>query len=308
MKNILIYVDNDWALGSIHNELIKHFYLREINANLLFWGRDYSSDELFEINEIYDSILTTPHGYIKLRQQSNFLLPQEKFIVIAHAVLDLDQWFTTHAKTECCSVKSFGVVSKFLQDYAIKLGYPKKPDICNIGININNLNTRISNELKIIGYGSTYHDRNSLPIGYENQPAAKKRSYLVKDVADLCGLQFKIAQKYHNSYVTMSGFYNNIDALIMPSSEEGAGLPALEAAAAGRLVISTPVGHIPDLFGKDGIDIVSIDEIEFISQACDLINMYKSDNRKYKNRCLEIQENAKKLDWKYKIDSWINML
>lgn len=49
----------------------------------------------------------------------------------------------------------------------------------------------------------------------------------------------------------MAGFYNEIGTLICYSENEGTPNPVLEAAACGRAVISTPVGNVPELFGKD---------------------------------------------------------
>jgi glycosyltransferase involved in cell wall biosynthesis len=49
----------------------------------------------------------------------------------------------------------------------------------------------------------------------------------------------------------MSQFYNGISTLICFSTSEGTPNPVLEAAACGRAVISTPVGNVPELFGKD---------------------------------------------------------
>lgn len=55
--------------------------------------------------------------------------------------------------------------------------------------------------------------------------------------------------------------------MIIASTEEGAGLPALEAAAAGRLVISTPVGHWPERAGSEKGITVPIEESAFTEQV-----------------------------------------
>jgi glycosyltransferase involved in cell wall biosynthesis len=105
----------------------------------------------------------------------------------------------------------------------------------------------------------------------------------------------------------MPGFYKKVDAVLIASTEEGAGLPLLEAGAAGKLVISTPVGHYSRV-GPKGADFVPIVEHEFIEKTVELLSYYKSNSEKYRQRCLEIQHHAQSYDWKYVIDNWIEIL
>lgn len=308
MRKIIFYIDNEWALGSIHIELIKQFYLKGINSYLLSWNKQYTQQELLELNDDCDYIVTTPHGYINLRQISQFQIPQNKFIVIAHATLELNDWISHHRIDESNFVHSFGVVSNFLREKSIELGIPKIPKVCMPGINFQSFYAPVRSSLSTVGYGSTFWDRNSLPQVYANQPAAKKRGYLAKEAASAAGLDFRVAQTYHNSFVTMPGYYRKIDCVIMCSSEEGAGMPVLEGGAAGCLVISTPVGHCLDRATNRGADIVPVDETEFMKHTIDLLKSYQADSIKYQNRCIEIQEHARSYDWKYTIDSWISLL
>lgn len=307
MKNVIIFCDNEWALGSIHTELVKQFFTRDINASLLNWGKTYTLAELLEMNDSCDYILTTPHGYITLRSKSHYQIPQSKFIVVAHATLDLTDWVSAHGVNESLAVKSFGVVSTFLQEQSKALGFPRQPELCELGVNFNTLYAPVSSFLDTVGYASTYWGRNEMPAVFVNQPAAKKRAYLAKEATEAAGLNFKIAQKYHNSFITMAGFYRNIDALIMSSSEEGAGLPVLEAGAAGRLVISTPVGHVVSRLGSLGADLVPIDEPLFHQRAVELLSFYKLNSSEYQKRCKEIQEHAREYDWSKRIQPWMSM-
>ena len=48
-------------------------------------------------------------------------------------------------------------------------------------------------------------------------------------------------------YSTYAKFYNTLDALLVASDIEGGPYPPLEALACGVGVVSTPVGHMPDL-------------------------------------------------------------
>jgi hypothetical protein len=72
----------------------------------------------------------------------------------------------------------------------------------------------------------------------------RKRGPLAKACAELAGLRFAAAGGLS---VDEMDFYGSVDSLIMPSLQEGAGLPPLEAAADSRLVIGSPVDHFPRL-------------------------------------------------------------
>jgi glycosyltransferase involved in cell wall biosynthesis len=134
-----------------------------------------------------------------------------------------------------------------------------------------------------------------------------KRWWLAEQVAQAAGLEFKLAQGYHNSYATMPGYYKTIDALIVSSTEEGAGLPALEASAAGRLVISTPVGIWKSQAGTSG-HTVPIDETEFVKQTVELLNFYKDNPQAYVEKCLSAQQHARQYDWSTVIHHWVALL
>ena len=120
-------------------------------------------------------------------------------------------------------------------------------------------------------------------------------------------MPLKVAIHYHNSFNTMPGFYPTVGAVVISSTHEGAGLPALEAAAAGRLVISTPVGHW-DRVGYKGAVEVPIDEVQFVDRCAGALSFYKNNPKDYEARCYGIREHAKGYDWQYHIESWINLI
>jgi glycosyltransferase involved in cell wall biosynthesis len=105
----------------------------------------------------------------------------------------------------------------------------------------------------------------------------------------------------------MPGFYKQVDAVVIASTEEGAGLPALEASAAGKLVISTPVGIWLAKADTSG-HTVPIDESEFVAQTVDLLNYYKDNPTAYQQKCLETQQHAQCYDWENVIQPWINLV
>jgi glycosyltransferase involved in cell wall biosynthesis len=131
---------------------------------------------------------------------------------------------------------------------------------------------------------------------------------LVKELAQDMGLKFKLAANYHTSFVTMPGYYPTVDCIICPSMNEGAGLPVLEAGAAGKLVLTTPVGHYPEKVGPQGAIPLPYDEKLFKEATSKLIKYYVKNSKEYRKKCEQIQEHAKYYDWKYNIDYWVKFI
>jgi glycosyltransferase involved in cell wall biosynthesis len=107
----------------------------------------------------------------------------------------------------------------------------------------------------------------------------------------------------------MPNYYHDIDCLIMSSTEEAGGLPVMESAAAGRLVIGTPVGYF-EYTAKFGAGIeVPLNENDFIHKTKEHIIYYRDNPIQYREKCQQIQQFAREnYDWKYVIDKWIEIL
>jgi glycosyltransferase involved in cell wall biosynthesis len=110
----------------------------------------------------------------------------------------------------------------------------------------------------------------------------------------------------------MPGYYNSIDALAVSSIEESAGLPSMEAAAAGRLVLSTPVGYFEDYGPKGGGVVLPMgypEEDQYCSALKESIEYYQKNPEAYNKKCLDIQEFAREnYDWEKHILGWVNFL
>jgi glycosyltransferase involved in cell wall biosynthesis len=107
----------------------------------------------------------------------------------------------------------------------------------------------------------------------------------------------------------MPSFYKTVDSIVMASSEEGAGLPMMEAAAAGKLCIGTPVGYFEHNGPKGGGIVVPVEETQFIEKTANVLNFYKSDPAEYHKKCLDIQSYAREhYDWSKFIEPWVNFL
>lgn len=310
MKKVVFFIESEWAFGSIHYELSKYLWDHDYNCHLLPWNKNYTLEELRELDSHIDFWVTTQYGYRFL--EYCYGIKAERIITVAHAASDLEELISYTGKKDFDRFRNYGVVSKFLETYSNQLGIDRSPLICQVGINYNTYFAPPSDELRVVGYAGAMHEAENEakedPESYWGKLRKIKRGYLVREVAHRAGLEFKVAQYYHNSFITMGGFYRNVDCVINSSTKEGAGLPSLEAAAAGKLVIGTPVGHWRELIGENGGIEVPIQEEDFIRQCVDMLIYYKNNPTEYKKRCVQIQEHAKTYDWKNYINSWVKLL
>ena len=313
MKNIVFYIDSEWALGSVHSELYKYLWTLGYNCHTLDWKKSYTVDEIKELDRKIDFWVTLPNSAKHI--SACYFISLERIIVVAHAQVDLKKTVSSFGVDIFNKFRNFGVISPYLKDVSKNLEIQREPIVCPVSINYNTYYGEPSKELKVIGYAGTYWDRNIESNYLANsesedslvQPGFKKRGYLVGECAQKAGLEFKVAQGYHNSFVTMSGFYKVVDAIGIASTEEGAGLPSMEAGAAGKLVIGTPVGLWPSRIGDKGGITVPISEKEYVERTVDILMYYKDRPKEYQDKCYSIREHAKSYDWINSISEWITL-
>ena len=127
---------------------------------------------------------------------------------------------------------------------------------------------------------------------------------LAEAAAREVGLGFKVAGSTRNQirFEDMPDFCRTVDAVVTSSNGEGAGLTVIEAAAAGRLVIGTPVGHFPRKAYEGGGIIAPVDAKKFKSFTANTLRYYKENPQAYVDKCHAIQDAARKFDWCYVID------
>jgi glycosyltransferase involved in cell wall biosynthesis len=310
MKRIIFFVDTEWALGCVHYELTKYLFIKNINATVLNWSKKYTQLEMIELDKVVDYYISIPIGIGKLID--DYKIAPEKCIAVAHAPVDIKQ-LQAFSPINVERLHGYSAISNWLISKSQEFGLSRVPVLTPIGINYNSFYAKPSDKLTTVGYGGTYVSRQDLidqeqffkDLPYE--PAGKKRAYLAKELTESLGLNFTIAQKYHNSWVTMGGYYKSVDAVIIPSIEEGGGLPALEASAAGKLVISTPVGVWIDKPNNIGYT-VPIEESEFIKETLELLTFYKDNDKAYQKKCNSTQVNARAFDWYNVINAWVNLI
>jgi hypothetical protein len=251
--------------------------------------------EVAELSDKIDYFVATPYGVAILIDR--YRVAPEKCIAVAHARMDIEclMTFLPEYRTR---LAGYSVVSDWLRQQSVELGVERIPAVTPIGINYNSFFTWPSKELRTVGYAGA--------INPDNIHRHIKRPWLIESAAAQAELSLKIAHGYHNSWATMPGYYKSVDCVIVASTEEGAGLPALEAAAAGKLVISTPVGIWLARAGDSG-HTVPIEETEFVRQTVELLNYYKNSPDDYQIKCAETQQHARRYDWANVIHHWAEL-
>lgn len=85
-------------------------------------------------------------------------------------------------------------------------------------------------------------------------------------------------------------------------------MPVREAAAAGRLVISTPVGDAP-LRASQGIGMLApIESHKYRKFVAETLRYYRDNPAVYVERCRNTQAAARQLDWRNTIWDWIELI
>ena len=306
MKNVIFYTYSKWAFGTIHYELSKYLFNEGFNCQVLPWEHHYISTEIQNLDNTTDIWMSTFDGILDLHKHGIHL---SKCVVITHSIGDL-HWYDANIVKQ---LKSYGCISNKIRNTSIELNHMYIPKLCSLGINYNTFFTPPSDKLETVGYAGSYCDKATHDDAVQKKDIGNhyswKRGHLVQECAENNGFEFKLAVYNTTTNVSMAGFYKSVDCVIMSSTElEAGGLPVLEAGAAGKLVIGTPVGHWDDLIGSKGGIEVPIPEQEFKKKVVEILTFYKNNQTEYKNRCLQIQEHAKSYDWSNVIHQWVDIL
>lgn len=266
-------------------------------ANLLDWTQPYSAEEFQHLNSLYDIFVTNPEAVIGLHQ--NYRIPLNKIITIAHG-----QWDILLARKEATfdfypHLKGFAVISDILKNKCAEFNISRVPSVARLGIHFDVLREAPSPVLKTIGYGGAKETKNFFGVEI-------KRGYLVERAVEGTGLELRMHGFYN--HLCMPGYYKTIHAVIMSSIEEAGGLPMMEAAAAGRLCIGTPIGYFEHHGPRGGGIVAPIHPNDFVNTVHQTLMYYRDNPSEYVNKCLEIQQYAREnYDWEHTVNDWIEL-
>jgi hypothetical protein len=292
MIRLLFYTENNWAFGAIHRSLCRHLFKYGVYADILSWENHYSDNEFSCMNSSHDFFVTSPESLGGLSKRG---IPLEKIIVIAHGSESLSRAVERFGTDIFDHIYKYAVINPQLSTLGQSLNIKRTPKFVRVGIDTNYFCSRPSEKLKDLGYaGASQH---ILKNGKDC-----KRVHLIEKVSKQVGLPL-ISPATKMPHMCMPGYYKTITSLMIASSEETAGLPAMEAAASGKLVLSTKVGYFNEGYGIQ----LSMDEQTYITEAVAALEKYK-DSSLYTEACNKAQQYAKDhLDWIHHIEGWVNL-
>jgi glycosyltransferase involved in cell wall biosynthesis len=299
MKNVLFFFENQWAFGAIHKALCKELFKYNIYANILDWRKQYTLEEIDFLNKRYDYFVTLPNAAEILLY--TYKIDPKKIIIIAHEQTDILFTLNKFDAQYFDQFYKYCVISEILKIKSKEFGIEREPIIVKTGVHFDHFYFPINNNLRLVGYGGAKLADNFYGVD-------RKRGYLVeKCVNAIQGISL-YEHKFYN-HLCMPAYYHQIDCLIMSSLEDAGGLPTLEAAAAGKLVIGTPVGYFEEHGQKGGGILVPLEENAFIEHTKKHLEYYRDNSKAYKEKCQQIQQYAKDhYDWSLRIYDWVNIL
>jgi GR25 family glycosyltransferase involved in LPS biosynthesis len=298
-RKILIYGYTKWSHGRVYYDLCKYLYKNGYIVDILDWQVNHR--EYFDVfHAYYDIYMTALDGVRTLIEE--YHVPREKIIAISHSEFDI-RMLTEQLGVEVFeNLGAYGVVSEFLYGASSTRGISRVPMLAPIAVNYSEFYSDVSEGLATVGYASS--------MAVETFGVEWKRGVLAEAAAKAAGLPFKVAgwTGGQTLFHDMPDFYRGVDALLVSSVTESGPLTVMEAAAAGRLVIGTPVGHFPRKAYEGGGILAPIEPEKFKAFATETLLYYKDNPRDYIRKCRTIQHTARKFDWQYSIQQWIELI
>jgi hypothetical protein len=296
---VLIYGYPKWSHGRVYYDLCKQLHRRGYIVDILDWQVNHAAT-FNELIRYYDLYMTALDGVRTL--VDNYSVPYDKIIAVSHHELDIRMLIEQMGIEIFERFAGYGVVSEFVYCASQMKGIRRVPMVASLGVNYSEFFTDVSDRLETVGYASSMSAKT---YGIE-----WKRGELAEAATQEAGLTFKVAGSTGNqtSFFDMPDFYKSVDAVLIASISESGPLPVMEAAAAGRLVIGTPVGHFPRKAYQGGGIMAPVEAQKFKSFTADTLRYYKQNPAAYKDKCYAIQEAARKFDWKYSIGEWTELI
>jgi Methyltransferase domain len=297
---ILIYGYPAWSHGRVYYDLCKYLYRCGYIVDIINWQVSHAS-YMDQLISYYDFFISALDGMRTLLEV--YRVPAEKVIGLSHHEVDIQILIEQMGRGVFERLAGYGVVSYQLYDASTIFGVPRHPLVVQLGVDSDEFRMEIPERLATVGYAGSYTHKT--PAGIE-----WKRGEIAEAAAREAGLEFKSAGWTGNqiSFHDMPEFYRSVDAILVSSVNEGAGLPFKEGAAAGRLVISTPVGDFP-LWASQGLGIVApIENHKYKKFVTETLLYYKDNPAAFSEICRKTQTAAQKLDWPNVIGDWVELI
>jgi hypothetical protein len=295
---VVIFGYTRWSHGRVYYDLCKHLSRRGYIVDILDWQGRHSR-YIGDIVGYYDFFVSALDGIWGLIK---FGVPRQKIIAVSHSEWDIRILIEKRGIDIFEEFANYAVASEFLYCASLVQGVRRIPKVTTVGVEYSEFYADIAQCLATVGYASSMSAK---PYGVE-----LKRGTLASAAAREAGLGFKVAGStgYQTSFHDMPEFYKSVDAVLMTSITESGPLPVMEAAAAGRLVIGTPVGNFPvKAYAGAGI-LAPVEAEKFKAFTVATLKYYKDNPGAYVDKCHSIQEAARAFDWQYYIDEWVELI
>lgn len=293
---IAFFTYPEWAFGAIHEALCRELYKVGIFASLLDWNASYSREEFARLVQMFDIFVTHPGSGVTALL--HYGVPYAQITAIAHEVSDIESGIQYQNEFE--SFRQYAVINPSLVTKSAELGIQRVPKVVQNGIHFDWYYDIPSPCLGTLGYAG------ALTSIMMDGVTDRKRGHLASELAHRAGLEFSFAEGY--GYRTMPLYYRSVDAVIMTSIQDACGLPMMEAAAAGRLPLGTPVGILKQSGGSAGI-LLPMDADKLLSEGLSVLRYYARNPLAYRSKCLQAQEFAREhYDWSKVLHLWIDAI
>jgi glycosyltransferase involved in cell wall biosynthesis len=296
---LLIYGYLQWSHGRVYYDICKRLHREGYIVDILNWQINHSP-YIKCLMGYYDLYMSALDGVSTLIDV--YGVPHDRLIALSHHELDMQMLIEEKGREIFERFAGYGVVSEYLYGVSVMKGIRRLPMVVSLGINYDEFDSTLPERLSTVGYAGS--------MSVSTYGIEWKRGTLAEASANQAGLDFKIAGWTGNqtSFHDMPNFYRTVDAVLISSINEGAGLPAMEAAAAGRLVISTPVGHFPTKAYQGGGIIAPIEGEKFKRFAAATLLYYKENPSAFVEKCSAIRNAARKFDWQNTIGEWTDLI
>ncbi|MER9197302.1 hypothetical protein NKJ52_24360 [Mesorhizobium australicum] len=300
-KKIAFFGPTQWSNGRVYYDLCKILYKKNYIADVIDYRKMHGS-YIHELVEFYDLVVAGLDTIHILRDI--YGVSPKKILGLSHWTFDIQEIIDRCGRDIFGELAGYGVVGPTLLWDSLTLGVPIIPKIVSLGMDYAEFEGQIPEKLLTVGCASSLSAKNKFGVEI-------KRGQLAKDCADGAGLKFKPAGFWTGGNTPiheMPKYYQSVDAVLVCSLIEAGGpMPATEAAAAGRLVISTPVGVFP-LRAYDGLGIIApIDAEKYVRFTTDVLRYYANNPKEFVEKCAKGKEAARMFDWRFTVDSWIEL-
>lgn len=298
MKKLLFFTEPWWAFGAISYGLSRILYQHGIICNVIDWRHSYSPVEKEFLKSSYDIFVTTPVGGVMLHQSWNIDL--RKIFCVSHANWDIKIALHLTPDEFYNNLLGYSVVCDHLVAESINAKIARVPEVTKIGIHFDQFYRPVPDRLMTVGYAGATDAKN-----FEQQEIKRYGSFL--NSVESAGLSQKTCESYH--FASMPGFYESVDAIMVTSTEEGAGLPSMEGAAAGRLILSTPVGYFSQNHHIGAGVCLPMNKDELEIRAVEKLTFYKENSKEFIENCERCQSFARDhYDWSKVINAWLAII